>query len=110
MIEPNPMDMRSLRGALSSKTRNTAFDLITQVECGTEPENNNLNAFPVTCEQLPPKVLHDLNVRLELFIRANSGAQRFILDSVDWVEGRIKRSLGTPEAEFAELDSELALR
>ena len=78
----------------------------------------------VTCEQLPPKVLHDLNVRLELwviwlwfswkkpfsFIRANSGAQRFILDSVDWVEGRIKRSLGTPEAEFAELDSELALR
>merc|ERR1712086_221224 len=96
MIEPNPMDMRSLRGALSSKTRNTAFDLITQVECGTEPENNNVNAFPVTyhivmppfyptlepaditvtCEQLPPKVLHDLNVRLELFIRANSGAQR----------------------------------
>merc|ERR1712147_595489 len=87
MIHPNPMDMRSLRGALSPKTRHTAFDLITQVECPGETEvqeNNNVNTFEVTyhivlapfyptlepaditvtCESLPPKVLHDLNVRL----------------------------------------------
>merc|ERR1711935_164311 len=49
MIEPNPMDMRSLRGALSSKTRNTAFDLITQVECISGPLSHcNATLLPNT--------------------------------------------------------------
>lgn len=44
------------------------------------------------------------------FIRTNSGSQPFILDTVDWVENRVKRSLQNQNLEFDELDSDFALR